>query len=311
MCEISGCRVLITGGAGFLGSSVARLLHQKGAVVTLLDNCRPGCARNIEDIREQVQLIRGDINDEAVVKRAVRGQDVVVHTAFPVTQCDRSLERQYVGVGTVGLYNVLKEAHAQKALLVYASSISVYGRQLYTPIDEKHPLDPILIYGATKLAGEYYCRVMAREYGLKVVTLRYSDLYGPGLGRDNAPVIFLKRARAGLPLVVRGGGKQIRSYLFVSDASKAVYLAIKNRGSMGKVFNLGSDETITIIDLAQKAVEMTGSISEIVFEEGWVDQRQYRIDSSLAKSVLGFKTLVDLETGLKEILAWLEAEEEA
>ena len=311
MDVLSGCRILVTGGAGFLGSNVARLLQQKGAVITILDNCRPGYERNIVDLLEKAQFIRGDINDENVVKRAVQGKDAVVHTAFPVTQCDRSLERQYVGVGTVGLYNVLKEAHAQRALVVYASSISVYGRQLYTPIDERHPLDPVLLYGATKLAGEYYCKVMAREYGLQVVMLRFSDLYGPGLGRDNAPVVFLKRARAGLPLVVRGGGKQIRSYLFATDAAMAVYLALTNPAAVGGVFNIASDETVTISGLAQKALQITGSKGEIVYEDGWVDEREYRIDSTLARTVLGFKPLVELETGLRKILAWQEEGEQA
>jgi UDP-glucose 4-epimerase len=311
MDVLSGCRILVTGGAGFLGSNVARLLQQKGAVITILDNCRPGYERNIVDLLEKAQFIRGDINDENVVKRAVQGKDAVVHTAFPVTQCDRSLERQYVGVGTVGLYNVLKEAHAQRALVVYASSISVYGRQLYTPIDERHPLDPVLLYGVTKLAGEYYCKVMAREYGLQVVTLRFSDLYGPGLGRDNAPVVFLKRARAGLPLVVRGGGKQIRSYLFATDAAMAVYLALTNPAAVGGVFNIASDETVTISGLAQKALQITGSKGEIVYEDGWVDEREYRIDSTLARTVLGFKPLVELETGLRKILAWQEEGEQA
>ncbi len=311
MDVLSGCRILITGGAGFLGSNVARLLQQKGAVSTILDNCRPGYERNIVDLLEKAQFIRGDINDENVVKRAVQGKDAVVHTAFPVTQCDRSLERQYVVVGTVGLYNVLKEAHAQRALVVYASSISVYGRQLYTPIDERHPLDPVLLYGVTKLAGEYYCKVMAREYGLQVVMLRFSDLYGPGLGRDNAPVVFLKRARAGLPLVVRGGGKQIRSYLFATDAAMAVYLALTNPAAVGGVFNIASDETVTISGLAQKALQITGSKGEIVYEDGWVDEREYRIDSTLARTVLGFKPLVELETGLRKILAWQEEGEQA
>jgi UDP-glucose 4-epimerase len=311
MDVLSGCRILVTGGAGFLGSNVARLLQQKGAVITILDNCRPGYERNIVDLLEKAQFIRGDINDENVVKRAVQGKDAVVHTAFPVTQCDRSLERQYVVVGTVGLYNVLKEAHAQRALVVYASSISVYGRQLYTPIDERHPLDPVLLYGVTKLAGEYYCKVMAREYGLQVVMLRFSDLYGPGLGRDNAPVVFLKRARAGLPLVVRGGGKQIRSYLFATDAAMAVYLALTNPAAVGGVFNIASDETVTISGLAQKALQITGSKGEIVYEDGWVDEREYRIDSTLARTVLGFKPLVELETGLRKILAWQEEGEQA
>ena len=120
-------------------------------------------------------------------------------------------------------------------------------------------------------------------------------------------MVFLKRARAGLPLVVRGGGKQIRSYLFATDAAVAVYLAVTNPAAVGGVFNIASDETITITGLAQKALQITGSKSEIVYEDGWVDEREYRIDTTLARSVLGFKPLVDLETGLKKILAWQEA----
>jgi UDP-glucose 4-epimerase len=241
----------------------------------------------------------------------MREQDVVVHTAFPVLQCDRSLANQYIAVGTVGTFNIMKEALEQRALVVYASSISVYGRQQYTPIDEKHPLDPILIYGATKLAGEYYCRVMSREYGLPVVILRFSDLYGPGVGRANAPVNFLKQALAGLPLIVRGGGKQKRSYVYVEDAASAALLAIKKPEADGMVFNVGGAETTTIADLAGKVVKITGTGSEIVYEKGWVDQREYLIESSLANSVLGFTPKVNLDTGLKNILDWLKEEEEA
>lgn len=309
MREIRGCRVLVTGGAGFLGSYVARLLVDEGARVTLLDNSlTAGGAKNIRDFRERVRFMQGDITVESSVKEAVRDQDVVVHTAFPVLKCDRSLENQYIAVGTVGTFNILKEALAQRALVVYASSISVYGRQLYTPIDEKHPLDPMLIYGATKLAGEYYARVMSKEYGLKVVTLRFSDLYGPGVGRSNAPVNFLQQALAGLPLVVRGGGKQKRSYIYVKDAAHAILFAIKKPEASSMVFNVGGAETTTIADLARKAVKLTGSSSEIIFEKGQVDEREYLIDSSQAESVLGFSPKVDLDTGLKKILAWFNAE---
>lgn len=310
MSEISGGKVLVTGGAGFLGSNVARLLLEEGYKVTLLDSFSAGQEKNIEDIRELVELIKGDITDEATVKEAVAGKEVVVHTAFPVLQCDRCLENQYIAAGTVGLFNVLKEAREQQALVIYVSSISVYGRQKYTPIDENHPVDPILVYGATKLAGEFYCRVLAREYGLRVVLLRYSDLYGPGLGRANAPLVFLKRAKEGLPLVVRGGGRQVRSYLFIEDAAKAVLQAIRNPASEGMVFNVGSDQYITILELARKAIEIAGSRSSIIAEEGWVDEREYRIDSSLAKTVLGFSPEVDLDAGLKRTLAWLETGED-
>jgi len=310
MRQISGCRVLVTGGGGFLGSNVARLLVNEGAQVTLLENNVSTGAKNIREFRDRVRLLEGDITDESNVKEAVRGQDIVVHTAFPVLKCDRSLENQYIACGTVGTFNILKEALAQRALVVYASSISVYGRQLYTPIDEKHPLDPMLIYGATKLAGEYYCRVMNREYGLDVVTLRFSDLYGPGVGRSNAPINFVRQALQGLPLVVRGGGNQARSYIFVEDAAAAVLHAIKKQEEAGgMVFNIGGAETITIAELARKAVKITGSSSEIVFEKGWVDERAYLIDSSLAQSILGFRPKVDLDTGLRRIMAWLKEEE--
>lgn len=306
MNGIRGCRVLVTGGAGFLGSNIARLLLSQGAEITLLDNCRPGQEKNILDLMDRVDLLRGDITDQETVKKAARGKEVIVHAAFPVMQCDRSLENQFVATGTVGLFNILKEALEGQALVIYVSSISVYGRQSYTPIDENHPLDPALVYGATKLAGEFYCKVMAREYGLKTVILRYSDLYGPGLGRSNAPVVFLQRALAGFPLPVRGGGRQVRSYLFVTDAAQAVLQAIEAPAARGMVINVAGDEAITIMDLALKAKEITGSKSEIISEEGWVDEREYRIDSTLARSILGFRPRVDLSAGLRKTLAWVK-----
>ncbi len=311
MNRMRGRSVLVTGGAGFLGSNITRLLLSEGAEVTLLDYCGPGYDKNISDIIDRVVLLSGDINDEDTVKNAARGKEVIVHAAFPATQCDRSLKNQFIATGTVGLFNILKEALEQQALVIYVSSISVYGKQLYTPIDEKHPVDPTLVYGVTKLTGEFYCRVMAREYGLKTVTLRYSDLYGPGLGRSNAPVAFLEKALAGLPLLVRGGGKQVRSYLFVTDAAQAVLQAIENPAAQGMVFNVGGEETITIMDLALKVKEITGSSSEIISEEGWVDEREYRIDSSLARSVLGFCPGVDLNAGLRKTLAWLKGGRQA
>jgi nucleoside-diphosphate-sugar epimerase len=311
MYKIRGRSVLVTGGAGFLGSNIARLLLSEGAKVTLLDNCGPGYDKNIKDIIERVALISGDINDEDAVKKAVQGKEFVVHAAFPAAQCDRSLNNQFIATGTVGLFNILKEALEQQSLVIYVSSISVYGKQLYTPIDEKHPVDPTLVYGVTKLTGEFYCRVMAREYGLKTVILRYSDLYGPGLGRSNAPVAFIEKALSGLPLLVRGGGKQVRSYLFVTDAAQAVRLAIENPAALGKVFNVGGDETTTIMDLALKVKAITGSSSEIISEEGWVDEREYKIDSTLARSILGFGPAVDLDAGLRKTLAWLKGGRQA
>lgn len=306
--NMSGIKVLVTGGAGFLGSHLTEHLVAAGAEVSVLDTLLSGRESNLAHLQDQVKFYQGDILDKNLIAEACKGKDVIVHSAFPGAICDRGLANQYIEAGTVGIFNMLAAASSENALFVYVSSISVYGRQEFVPITEEHPVHPILIYGATKLAGEFYCRVMAEQYGLRTVVLRYSDIFGPRNGRISAPINFLQKALGGDPLVIQGNGQQIRSYTYVADAVEATLLAINNPKAVGQVMNIAGDENISILELVNKVRKVCGVQSSPQFNQNnQQDARNYIIDNSLAKKILGFKPRFSVEEGLQLTLQWLKA----
>ncbi len=306
MNTLDGKKVLVAGGAGFLGSYICRALLQAGAQVTVLDILPREKIYNLQDIESDVNIITGSVTDEKCVFNSVQGQNAVVDASFPLAKCDPGPGRQYIEVGTLGVYNLLKAVLHTGANLVFSSSISVYGVQNYTPINEKHPTEPILLYGATKLAGENYCKIMQQRYGCNVVILRYSDLYGPGLGRNGAPAAFLSKVLAKKPLLIRGGGKQIRSYLYISDAGEAVVAALKCF-KQGGVFNIAGKKAISIIELAQIVRRATGvSVPIEYISDSETDKRHYSIDGTLAEKEIGFYPRVDFEEGLSLTFEWLK-----
>lgn len=305
--NLSGRKILVTGGAGFLGSQISQGLAEAGAEVRILDPMLSGRKENIEALAKDITVIQGDILDENTLAEAAKGIDTIVHTAFPTAICDRDLERQYIDIGTIGTFNVLKRALANRALFVYASSISVYGEQKYTPIDEEHPLEPILIYGATKLTGEYYTRVMAKSYGLKTVILRYTDVYGPRNGRYSAPIQFMHLALAGKPIVIRGSGKQARSYMYIKDIVDATTLAVATPEAIGETINISGDQCVSVLELAEQIKELVGNDIEIQYNQNQQeDLRCYAIDNTKAKKILGFSPQWNLDRGLAETLKWVK-----
>lgn len=304
--ELKGKTVLIVGGAGFLGSHLVDEFLKQGANVHVFDACLSGSKDNLSSVLKEVEFNIGDINNYNRVEQAVKGVDLVVHTAFPMSLCGRSLAEQHLDTGIVGLYNCLRAAYQQGAFFVYASSISVYGIQEYIPVDESHPVHPVLFYGATKLAGEFYCQVMNQTYGLPLVILRYADLYGPRNGRKSAPEIFLLNCLDGEPIIVRGGGKQSRTYTYIGDAVRATILAVSTADAQGEIFNVAGSEWISIYDLANLVQDVTGKNPGIIVLEQEEDLRQYKIDCSKAKRLLNFKPQFSLEEGLKLTWNWLQ-----
>ncbi|MHB1167285.1 MAG: NAD-dependent epimerase/dehydratase family protein [Carboxydocellales bacterium] len=306
--DISGLNILVTGGAGFLGSHIVERLVKLGTRVRVLDTFLSGREKNLLPVQGQITLYQGDIVDEGVVDRAMTGVDVVVHCAFPLAAYDRSLNHQFIQGGSVGIFNILKSALKEKALVVFASSIAVYGEQQYLPIDEQHPLKPILLYGATKLSGEFYCLTMAQTYGLKTVILRITDIYGPRNGRISAPINFLLKGMNNMPVEIKGDGTQSRTYTYISDLVDAVILAATCPQAQGKIINIAGDECVSIYDVAVLAKKLTGSTGEISLEKSISsDRRKYWIDNRQAKALLGFTPKVNIESGLRQTLAWLKA----
>lgn len=305
--SIAGRKVLVTGGAGFLGSHIVEGLLASGAEVRVLDTFLSGRPVNLNDCRHQIEFLKGDINDRETVEKAMRGTAAVVHSAFPLAAYDRSLDNQFIAGGTVGLFNILRAAVQTGSLVVYTSSIAVYGKQQYLPIDENHPLEPILLYGATKLAGELYCRTMASTYGLKAVILRITDIYGPRNGRISAPIRFLLNGLHNRPIIVKGDGAQSRTYTYIADLVDAVCLALTTPNAVGETLNISGDECVSVRELAEICRELTGSRVPVQIDRSVTsDPRKYAIANQKAKSVLGFSPTVDIRTGLAKTLGWLQ-----
>ena len=306
-------KILVAGGAGFIGSYVVEELVQAGAAVTVLDDLSSGNMQNLKHLIDKIQFIHGSINDYQQTASAARGQDIIIHEAFPASLCSLSPEHQFIETGTLGTYNLLRLAVENKSIFIYASSISVYGKQLSDTINEDHPLDPIITYGATKLSGEIYCRAFEKEYGLNFVILRYSDVYGPRFKRTGAPIAFLLRALNSEPLQVHGDGSQARDYTFVTDIAKGTILALQEP-AFGKTVNIASGNSCTILDLANKVNIVTGNNAGIkIISEDLInsnkyiinDKRIYNIDITRARDFLGYEPETSLDRGLRISKKWI------
>lgn len=320
----------MTGGAGFIGSHLCERLLKEGAEVIVLDNFCTGKPANLKSLKNSIKIITGDIIDARKVEAAVKGSDAIIHEAFPYGRSGMDLENLYAEEGVMGTFNILRSAvrHNVKKV-VFASSVAVYGIQKYLPIDEKHPLEPFLPYGATKLAGELYCSTFSKLYGLDTISLRYFYIYGPRYSSfdHSAMVNFINRAIHKKPLLIYGDGSQVRDYTYIDDAIDGTILALKKDKAAGEVYNISSGRKISILDLAQRIKKVSGNDLEIRLAGNkeykyvrncpipvgmtdkingqWLDQRNYSADLNKAIKDLGFSPKVDLEAGIKKTMAWL------
>lgn len=330
--KLEGEKVLVTGGAGFIGSHISERLVRDGASVIVLDNFSTGKLTNLEHLKDDIEIIRCDVENYGDVLKAIKGCNIVIHEAFPYGKSGMGLDEQYIEAGAVGTFNVLKASVKNDVeKVVYASTVSVYGIAKHLPIDEEHPINPFLPYGATKYVGELYSATFSKLYGLDTVILRYFFVYGPRYAQfgHNAMVNFLHRVIRDKPLLIYGGGSQIRDYTYIDDAVDGTLLAMKKEKTQGGVYNISSGEGITILELAEKVVEITGKDIEIRFADSseyrysdsycaipigmtskrgnrWIDERNYVGDISKAKIQLGYNPSVSLEEGIKRTLEWLQ-----
>jgi UDP-glucose 4-epimerase len=323
--------VLVTGGAGFIGSHICERLLLEGAGVTVLDNFCTGKQANIEPIRDRIKMIKGSVESWEDVSRAVKGCSLIIHQAFPYGKVGMGLSDQYVEAGVLGTFNILKAAVQNRVKkVVYASTVAVYGIPKYLPLDEKHPVEPFLPYGATKYAGELYCSTFSKLYGLDTVSLRYFYVYGPKYAQfdHSAMVNFLHRVVKDRPLLIYGDGSQIRDYTYISDAVEGTMLALKKENTKGETYNISSGNGITIAELAQKIAGVSGKNVEIKPAEigeyrysdeycvipigltskrgdQWIDERNYVGDIAKAKHELGYSPSVTFEQGIARTIEWL------
>jgi UDP-glucose 4-epimerase len=302
--------ILITGGAGFIGSNLAEELLEKHEVV-IIDDLSTGRMENVENL--DVELVHGSITDLDLLKENFRGVDYVFHqAALPSVQ--RSVENPVRAneVNVCGTLNVLVAARdAGVAKVMYASSSSAYGDMPELPKREDMKPDPKSPYAVAKLTGEYYCRVFNEIYGLKTVALRYFNVYGPRQdpASDYAAVIpkFVNRIMEGKAPTIYGDGEQTRDFTFVRDVVQANVRAMESDAT--GVFNVAAGTRISVNDLAGMIMEIIGNRVECAYEEPRAgDVRDSLGDISKAHAGFGYVPRYGMEDGLRETIGWFGSE---
>jgi UDP-glucose 4-epimerase len=259
---------MITGGLGFIGSNLARRLVELGAKVLLIDSLVPdygGNPFNIHDIQDKVQVNIADMRDGHSMRYLVRGQDYIFNLAGQVSHIDSMTDPftdMEINVRAQLAFLEACRYNNPEAKIVFASTRQIYGKPDYLPLDEQHPLHPPDINGVNKMAGEWYHIVYHRAYSLRTTSLRLTNTYGPGqLMKHNRQGFigwFIRQATLGEEIQIFGDGQQRRDLNFVADVVDAFLRAATSDASDGQVFNLGSDEPITLRALAELLIELTG-----------------------------------------------------
>lgn len=319
---IAGERVLVTGGAGFIGSHVVDALVERNEVV-VLDNLTTGKIENIKHNfeRKSFRFVKGDVRNLETVRKAARGCSVIIHEAAVVGV------KHYVEdplkvllVNSVGTENVLETARKIDAKVIFASTSEVYGRSEKLPLNEdgERLLGSTKIdrwcYSTSKAFDEHLCFGYYKKYGVPVVVLRYFNSYGPRAdGSDYSTVIpiFINRVLRNKPPQVHGDGKQTRCFTYITDTVEGTLLAVESRKAEGEIINIGTDVETPIIELAEKVIKICGKGMkpqfipyEKFYGRSYEDIRRRVPDVRKAKRILGWEPKVDLEEGLRRTVEW-------
>jgi UDP-glucose 4-epimerase len=304
-------RVLVTGGAGFIGSHLVDRLIKEDHEVVVLDNFFNG---NIENIKQhldsgELSLVKGDVRDSGDVEEAMRNVDAVFHLAaiisVPLSIKKPSLVNEVNVGGTLTLLEACSKADVER--FVYASSCAVYGEAQHLPINEDHPVNPISPYAVSKLAAEYYCQVFCESYGLKTLCLRYFNVYGPRQIKGPYSGVIMRlinRLKRGKPPIIYGDGKQTRDFVHVRDVVRASVLALSGPRDIGGIVNVGSGTSTTINKLADLLIRLSGKsdLKPICAAPRAGDIKKSCADITKAKRVLGYEPSVTLEDGLRNLM---------
>jgi UDP-glucose 4-epimerase len=312
--DIRGSRVLVIGGAGFIGSYVVdELIHEDLKEIIVYDNFCRGTMTNLDeaqkDPRVRIYEIGGDICQTDILDSAVKGVDYVIHlAALWLLQC-YEYPRAAFDVNVRGTFNVLEACVTQKVKkLIYSSSASVYGDALEIPMTEGHPYHNKTFYGATKIAGEQMCRAFYHRYGLPYIGLRYMNVYGPRQDYRGAYIAvimkILDRLDKGLTPIVYGDGSQAYDFIYVSDCAKANLCALK-ASTMDSFYNVGRGIQTTIKELTELILEITGSNLKIQYKPEGTTFVKNRVGCpKKAEAEIGFKAQVGLKDGLERLIEW-------
>jgi len=313
-----GKRVLITGGLGFIGSCLAHELLGLGARVVLVDSLIPeygGNRANVAGLEGALTVNISDVRDEHSFRELVRGQDILFNLAGQTSHLD-SMENPFndLEINCRSQLSILETCRKinPDVRIVFASTRQIYGRPEYLPVDERHPLAPVDVNGINKTAGEWYHRLYGQVYGLGVTVLRLTNTYGPRMRVVDARQTFLgywfRQILDGETLRVFGDGEQLRDFTYADDAVRAFLLAASRPEALGEVFNLGSKEVVSLLDLARLVVAANGSGTYEVVpfppDRKAIDIGDYYADFSHARAALGWEPRVGLTEGIAGSLAY-------
>lgn len=310
MSEITDQTVLITGGAGFIGSHLAQALVPDNDV-RILDSFTTGRQANIPDA---ATLIEGDLRDKDALVHATKGIDLLFHEAALVS-VERSIEEPLTSheINVDATLEVLEAARREDARVVLASSAAIYGHPEQVPIVETDPKTPTSPYGLDKLTIDHYARQYHDLYGLETVALRYFNAFGPGqVAGDYSGVIsiFLDQALSDKPITVNGDGTQTRDFVFIDDIVQA-NLRAATTDAVGEAFNVGTGSAVSIRELAEAVQDVLSTTSEIVHTEPRPgDIKHSEADISKATTKLGYEPMVSFREGLERTANWYRDQQE-
>ena len=299
-------RVLVTGGAGFIGSHLVDRLVDEGCHVVVLDDLSSGSLENIRGHLSSgnLRFLEGDVRNSETVERAVKDVDLVCHLAavvsVPYSVREPLLTHEVNATGTLNLLRTSVNCGVKR--FVYLSTCAVYGEAEYLPIDETHPTNTISPYAASKLAAEHYCEAFQQAYKLKTAILRTFNVYGP---RQRTGVVtqFIQHIKNGGSPIIHGNGRQTRDFLYVRDAVDAIVLALNHNNALGQVFNIGTGKATTINELAQVLLRIFGRESKPLRKDPRIgDVRQSCADIGKAEKELGYKPVFPLAKALRDFV---------
>ena len=307
-------KILITGGAGFIGSHLCDRYVKNGDTVLCLDNFMNGNLINIRHLLtyRNFKLINGDIRDFDLLEKTMRDVDAIFHLAAQI-HVDRSIIEPKLTYETnvLGTQNILEVARMYDVeKVIHASTSEVYGSAQYAPMDEKHPLTAPHPYGASKIAGDRMCYSYIQTYGMNICIMRPFNIFGPkqkDSGYGGVISLFTKRVLSNMPPIIYGDGEQTRDYTYIDDVVDAYDLILNYKKKIGEPINFGTGKEIKIIDLADKIIELCdkrGNTKPVHVEPRPGEVKRLVADASKAKELLGWKSKYTTEDGLKKFIAW-------
>ena len=307
-------KILITGGAGFVGSHLCEKYIQEGNTVICLDNFMNGDIRNIRHLvaHKNFKLINGDIRDFDLLEKITRDVDIIIHLAAQV-HVDRSViePKMTYDTNVLGTQNILEVARMfDVEKVIHASTSEVYGSSEYYPMDEKHPLNAPHPYGASKIAADRLCYSYIQTYGMNVSIMRCFNIFGPrqrDVGYGGVISIFTRRILNNMPPVIYGDGLQTRDYTYIDDTVQAYDLVLKHNKPINEPINFGTGKELSILEIANIIIDLCGKNETM--KPVHVDSRPGEVkrliaDSTKAKELLGWEAKYDMHDGIEKFVQW-------